>query len=100
MTAQHDTPEKGQDSTEVDWDGWPVSEELGELDDEELAIVVEEKKQELRETSDGVNRGLLNEDVALTDEEVEEFWEVVNHLEAVAGALVERVPEKHRFGQE
>lgn len=97
MTAQRDTPEEGQDSIEVDWNSPYVADKLDELDDEELALVVEEKKQELRETSDRVNQGLLNEDVPLRDESVANLWKVTRHLEAVGRALTDRVPEEHRF---
>jgi len=100
MTANDNTPERGQDSTGVDWESSPTVEELKPLDDEELALVVEEQKEVARERANAASEALLNEDVALTDEMVGELWDSGTRLEAVSRALVQRVPEEHQVSEE
>lgn len=98
MTAHNDTPGTGKDSIEIDWED-SARGELRELGPEELALLVEEKKGEVRVRSDRVGRALLNEGVPLTDDKVEEFWETVSHLGVISGVLAERVPEDQQFGE-
>jgi hypothetical protein len=100
MTAQESTPETGQESTGVDWNNRHLSRDLEQIEAEELAHVVEEKKQELRASSDTVTRALLNDDVPLTDEKVAALWDTASHLEAIARSLTSRVAEEHRFRSE
>lgn len=96
MTARSDTLEKGQESAGIDWENKRMREELEPLDGEALSLVVEEQKQEMRESADAVARALLNGDVALTDEKVGELWECASRFEALSRVLVRRVPEEHR----
>jgi hypothetical protein len=96
-THDENTTERTEDTNEFDWNSRHVSRELEEFDLEELALVVEEKKQELRASSDTVTRALLNDDVPLTDEKVAALWDTASHLEAIARSLTSRVAEDHQF---
>ena len=92
MTADDTTPEKGQDSTELAREGFPMR----EATDEEIALALEEEKQKVRSAANDVSRALLNEDVPLTDETVGDLWKAADAVTALSRTLTLRVPEAHR----
>lgn len=96
MTADDTTPEKGQDSTELAREGFP----LREATNGEIALALEEEKQKVRSAADDVSRALLNEDVPLTDEMVQRLWSSSDAIRALSQTLTLRVPEAHRVESE
>lgn len=92
MTADEDSPREGQDSTESRSDYPPRT----DATDEEIALALEERKQDARHAVDDVTAALLNEDEPLTDEKVHGLWKAANALTALSDALCLRVPEEHR----
>lgn len=95
MTANDDTPREGQDS--IDFGDHAA---LLEKSDEEMALAVEEQKEDARQAADAVSAALLNEDEALTDEKVHALWKVGDALAALSAALVHRVPAEHQVERE
>jgi ATP-dependent exoDNAse (exonuclease V) beta subunit len=93
MTANDTTPEKGQDSTELEREGFP----LNEATNEEIALALEEEKQKVRSAADDVSRALLNEDVPLTGDMVERLWSASGAVTALSRTLSLRVPKAHRI---
>lgn len=96
MTANDTTPEKGQDGTELEREGFP----LKEATNEEIALALEEEKQKVRSAADDVSRALLNEDVPLTDVTVGDLWKAADAVTALSRTLTLRVPEAHRVESE
>jgi len=90
MTANEDSPEKGQES--IDTDGFPLRDESGE----DLAMEFEGEKQEVRSAVDDVTKALLNDSEPLTDEKVERVAEATDRLSALWRTLTLRVPDEHR----
>ena len=93
MTANDNSPGRGQDSTELAQEGFP----LDEATNEELALVLEEEVQKLREATEAVDGALLNEDVPLTGEKVERLWTASDAVTALSRTLSIRVDEAHRI---
>jgi len=96
MTANDNSPGRGQDSTEIARKGFP----LDEATNEELALALEGEKEKLQVATEAVNTALLNEDVPLTGEKVERLWEAAYALTALSRTLALRVPKAHRIESE
>jgi hypothetical protein len=90
MTAEDTTPEKGQDSTGVDWSGYP----LQDKDDETIALVLEDQKGSVQAAVNEVNEALLNEEVALTNEKVGELYVESERLVALTRTLACRLGDR------
>lgn len=76
-------------STEI-----PKREELArEYSNEELAGLLEEYRVELNELAERVDRGLLNEDVVLGEDETLGLKDAVEALDAVGFAVVARTED-------
>lgn len=69
---------------------------LGQLDDEELALQFEEQKQAVRESSNTIQKALLNDEPPLTDAPVREFSDVVHLLHLLRDEVATRVPQERR----
>ena len=69
---------------------------LDELDDEDLALVLEDQKGQTKDAVNDVTRALLNGSEPLTDDVVWRLAKVGNALRALSDALAPRVPEEHR----
>jgi hypothetical protein len=93
MTADDSTPNEGQDSTDIDRESFP----LKEATNEDLALALEDHRQEMRSAVDDVSRALLNESEPLTDEKVDRLWTAADEVAALSRTLVLRVPDAHRF---
>ena len=100
MTANTDNRQQQKESIDIDWTGRNVADDLAGLDDETVALLIEEEKQGVRESADEAARALLNEGVELSDEKVADFWDSVERLNALSRTVADRVPEEHRFSEE
>lgn len=95
MTADDSTPREGHESI-----GFDDENELESKTDRELAMLIEEEKNRLRESSEEVTKALLNEDTPLTDHMVGQMWDISMRLRAISTTLVLRVPDEHRIENE
>lgn len=95
MTASDESPREGHESIGFEHPG-----ELEDETDRELALLIEEQLDSLRRSSEEVNRSLLNDSEPLTDEQVARLWDIAERLRAISSALVLRVPEEHRIGEQ
>lgn len=93
MTANDNSPAEGQES--IDTDGFP----LRDATDEDLALALEEQKQEAKEAVDDVTRALLNDCEPLTDKKAQRVAEAGDALTALWRTLTLRVPEEHQQRQ-
>ena len=95
MTANDDTPLKGQESIER-WRSGEEPRPLRDESDEDLAVALEEWNAEIEDAVHAATRPLLSDSVPLTDEKVVRVLEAAEALEALAGTLTLRVPDEHR----
>jgi len=92
MTAEKESPEKGHERTGIDWKHKP----LERASNEEIAMAIEEEKEQMRAACNTVTKALLNEEEPLTDEKVGEMDTYANHVKALVRTLTHRVPEEYR----
>ena len=95
MTANDDTPPKGQDSIER-WRDGDESFPLRDESDENLALALEDWKQETKDAVNDATRALLNDSEPLTDEKVRRVAEAGDALTALTATLTHRVPDEYR----
>ena len=69
---------------------------LEELDDEDLALILEDQKGEAKDAVNAATRALLNDSEPLTDDKAARVAKVGNALRALSDALSPRVPYEHR----
>lgn len=94
MSKTGDTPIEGHESIDTEdlVHGTPLEGES----DEFVALVLEGQKQEAIAAADTLTRALLNDDVALTDDDVAKLGEIGNAFRSLSHALALRVPEEYR----
>jgi hypothetical protein len=72
----------------------PPRDELAEeYSNEEIARLLHEQGDVVRERADALDRGLLNEDAPLSDEDVTALAEAVDVIDALTFALFQRTDE-------
>jgi hypothetical protein len=88
MTTEDSTP--AMESGRIDLsDEWPP---LREEPDEQVALALEQTKNDTLELSDRLGRALLNDSEALSDEDVDDLLMLGNNLRGLAANLAHRVP--------
>jgi hypothetical protein len=91
MSNDESTPVTGTDSTEQ----WPPYQDQP---DEQVADELIDRKNEIREVVNQLDRALKNEEPMLTDGDVEELGRLGNELRGISSTLVHRVPPEGRHG--
>jgi hypothetical protein len=90
MTTDESTPETGTGSIDLA-DGWPP---LRDEPDEQVAGALEVKRNEARELTERLRYALVDDEGALTDEDVDALLALGNDLRGLAANLAHRVPRE------
>lgn len=92
MSTNNETPTNEYDTAAIGIEGFPLRDEP----DDDLAVVLEEQKENAIAAVDEVTRALVNDDAPLTDRKVHELSEVGDALTALSRTLSTRVPDEYR----